>query len=102
MRMFVKRGPSVLHFHECMSVGLLFSIRIVGGGVQLGSFATSATNRPTAPAPGDYDGKFGGIIIGKGNRSIRRKPVTVPLCTPQIPRDLTRLEPGPPRWQASD
>jgi hypothetical protein len=27
--------------------------------------------------------------IGRGNWSIRRKPAPVPLCTPQIPHDLT-------------
>jgi hypothetical protein len=26
--------------------------------------------------------------IGRGNRSTRRKPATVPLCRPQIPHDL--------------
>jgi hypothetical protein len=31
----------------------------------------SATNWPTVPAPGDYeDGEFGGMMIGRGNRSI--------------------------------
>jgi hypothetical protein len=34
-------------------------------------------------APGDYDnGEIGGMI-GKGNRSTRRKPAPVPLCPPQ-------------------
>jgi hypothetical protein len=32
-------------------------------------------------APGDYDnGEIGGMI-GRGNRSIQRKPAPVPLCT---------------------
>jgi hypothetical protein len=61
-----------------------FLIDIVGGGVQLGPLGTAATNRPIVPAPGDYDdGEIGGIMIGKGNRSTRRKPVPVPLCPPQ-------------------
>jgi hypothetical protein len=31
----------------------------------------SATNWAIVPAPGDYgDGEFGGMMIGKGNRSI--------------------------------
>jgi hypothetical protein len=47
-----------------------------GGGVQLGPFGTSATNCPILPAPGDYDdGEFGRTMIGRGNRSTRRKPV---------------------------
>jgi hypothetical protein len=34
-------------------------------------------------APGDYDdGEIGGMI-GRGNRSTRRKPAPVPLCPPQ-------------------
>jgi hypothetical protein len=75
----------------------------MGGGVQLGPLGRSATNWPLVPAPGDYeDGEFGGMMIGGGNRSIRRKPAPVPLCPPQIPYDLTGRERGPPRWEASD
>jgi hypothetical protein len=36
----------------------------------------------------DY-GAVGGMRIGRGNRSTRRKPTPVPLCPPQIPHDLT-------------
>jgi hypothetical protein len=58
----------------------------VGGGVQLGSLGTAATNVPIVPAPGDYDdGEIGGMMIDKGNRSTRRKPAPVPLCSPQTP-----------------
>jgi hypothetical protein len=57
----------------------------VGGGVKLGPPGTAATNRPIVPAPGDYDdGEIGGII-GKGNRSTRRKPAPMQLCPPQTP-----------------
>jgi hypothetical protein len=31
----------------------------------------------------------GGMRIGKGNRSTRRKPAPMPLCSPQIPHDPT-------------
>jgi hypothetical protein len=66
---------------------------IVGAGVQLGPHGTAATNRPIVPAPGDYDdGEIGGMI-GRGNRSTRRKPVPVPLCplqTPHAARTRTR------------
>jgi hypothetical protein len=49
-------------------------IRTVGGGVQLGPLGTPATSWSIVPAPGDYeDGEIGGMI-GKGNRSTRRKP----------------------------
>jgi hypothetical protein len=36
------------------------------------------------PAAVDYDdGEIGGIMIGKGNGSTRKKPAPVPLCSPQ-------------------
>jgi hypothetical protein len=62
-------------------------VGVGGGGVQLCSLGTAATNRPIVPAPGEYDdGEIGGIIIGRGNRSTRRKPAPVTLCPPQTPR----------------
>jgi hypothetical protein len=65
--------------------GVIFLIGIVGGGVQLGPLGTAATNRSIVSAPGDYDdGEIGGMI-GRGNRSTRRKPALVPLCPPQNP-----------------
>jgi hypothetical protein len=46
-------------------------------------------------APGDNDdGRIGGMMIGKGNRSTQRKPAPVPLCPPQTPhaaRTRTRV-----------
>jgi hypothetical protein len=57
----------------------------VGGGVQLGPLGTAATNRPIVPDLGDYDdGEIGGMI-GRRNRSTRRKPAPVPRCPPQTP-----------------
>jgi hypothetical protein len=53
-----------------------------GGGVQLGPLGTAATNRPIVPDPDDYDdGEIGGMI-GRGNRSTRRKATPVPLWPP--------------------
>jgi hypothetical protein len=66
---------------------------MVGGGVQMGPLGTAAINRPTVPAPGDYHREIGGMI-GRGNRSTRRKPAPVPLCPPQTPhaaRTRTRV-----------
>jgi hypothetical protein len=61
-------------------------IRILGGGVQQGPLGTSAIYWPIVPAPGDYDdGEFGGMKIGRGNRSTRRKPAPAPLCPPTWP-----------------
>jgi hypothetical protein len=59
---------------------------------RLGPLATSATEWPIVPAPGDYDdGEVGGMKIGRGNRNTRRKPAPAPLCPPQIPLDQTRV-----------
>jgi hypothetical protein len=42
---------------------------------KLGPLGTSATEWPIVPVPGVYDGgEFGGMKIGRGNRSTRRKP----------------------------
>jgi hypothetical protein len=66
--------------------GYFFFIGIVGSGIHLGPLGTAATIRPIVPAPGDYDdGEIGGMMVGRGNRSTRRKPAAVPLCPPQIP-----------------
>jgi hypothetical protein len=64
---------------------------VVRGGVQLGPIGTAVTNRHIMPAPGDYyDEEIAGMI-GRGNRSTRRKPAPVPLCPPQTPHAaLTR------------
>jgi hypothetical protein len=44
----------------------------------LGPLGTTATNRPIVPAPGNYDdGEIGGMMIGRGNQSIREN---LPQC----------------------
>jgi hypothetical protein len=60
-----------------------------GGGVEsnrhVGHFCL------IVPVKGDCeDGEFGGMKIGRGNRSTRRKLATALLCPPQIPLDQTR------------
>jgi hypothetical protein len=58
----------------------------------------AATDWPIVPAPGDYDyGEFGGMKIGRGNRSTQRKPAQAPHCPPQIPLDQTRDRTRAPR-----
>jgi hypothetical protein len=64
---------------------IFFKIGIVGGGVQLDPLGTAVTNRPIGSAPSVYDDGEIGRMIGRGNRSTRRKPAPVPLCPPQIP-----------------
>jgi hypothetical protein len=73
-----------------------------GGGVQLGPLGTAATSRPIVPAPSDYDdGEIGGMMIGRENRSTRRKSAPVPLCPPQTPhaaRTRTRAAAVGSQW----
>jgi hypothetical protein len=60
--------------------------------VRLSPLGTSATvgllYQPRMLDDHDY-GAVGGMRIGRGNRSTRRKIAPVPLCPPQIPHDLT-------------
>jgi hypothetical protein len=71
--------------------GIFFNSHSGGVESKLGPRGTSATEWPIVPAPGDYDdGEFGGMKIGRGNRSTRKKPAPAPLCPPQIPLDQTR------------
>jgi hypothetical protein len=68
-----------------------FLNRIVKGGVQTGSTWHVGQFWPVLPAPGSCeDGEFGGMKIGRGNQSSRRKPAPAPLCPRQIPHDQTR------------
>jgi hypothetical protein len=58
---------------------------------KLGPLGMSATEWPIVPTPGDYDdGAIGGMKIGRGNRSTRRKPAPEPLYPPQLQLDQTR------------
>jgi hypothetical protein len=55
----------------------------------------ATTNRPIVPALGDFDdGEIGGMMIGKGNRSTRRKPAPVPLCPTQTAHACPDWNPG--------
>jgi hypothetical protein len=66
-----------------------------GVRVQLGPLGTAASNSLLWPAPGVYDdGEIGGMMIGMGNRSTRRKPVPVPLYSPQTPHTCPDANPG--------
>jgi hypothetical protein len=70
---------------------VLFLIRIVGGGVHTVSTRHVGHFWPIVPALGDCeDREFGGMKIGRGNQSTRRKVAPTPNCPPQIPLDQTR------------
>jgi hypothetical protein len=74
---------------KAIHVNFFFNLYSVGWS-QLNPLGTAATNRPIVPAPGDYDdGEFGGMI-GRANRSTRRKPPPVPLCPPQTPHAVRK------------
>jgi hypothetical protein len=56
-------------------------------GVRLSLLGTSATISPMVPAPDDRwgeCGQVGGMRIGRGNRSYRRKPAPVLLSTTNL------------------
>jgi hypothetical protein len=74
-----------------LSVTLFFLFEQWGGD----SNWVHSARRPIVPAPGDYEDKeFFGMMIGRGNRSTRRKPAPVSLYAPQLPTDMTGREPG--------
>jgi hypothetical protein len=74
---------------QLLEMLIIFLIRLVEGGVKFGPLGMSAADWLIVPAPGDYDREFGGINIGRGNRSTRRKPAPAPLCPPKILLDQT-------------
>jgi hypothetical protein len=89
IRQFLNLGAYSIDF------GTIFLNGIVGGGVLLAPLGTAATNRPIVPAPGDYNGgEIGGVMIGRGNQSTRRKPAPLPLCPPQTLHAWPDANPG--------
>jgi hypothetical protein len=66
-------------------IALFIFIFFIVGGVGLSPLGTAATSGLLyKPQMIDEDdcGAIGGINIGRGNRSTRRKPAPVPLCPP--------------------
>jgi hypothetical protein len=87
-------GPPSLLSNDCReatSLGVVF-LFISLGGVRLSPLGTSANVvllYQLRMIDNDDYGAVGGMRIGRGNRSTRRKPAPVLLCPPQIPHDLT-------------
>jgi hypothetical protein len=102
---FHQRLSESAYFAPSLNAYLLYFFFLVSlGGARLSPLGTSATNS-LLYQPRKIDDEcetVGGMRIGRGNRSTQRKPAPVPFCSPQIPRDLTWLEPGPPWWEAGD
>jgi hypothetical protein len=64
---------------------MFFFFNLCGG--TLGTAATTGLlYQPRVIGDGDC-GEIGGMKIGMGHRSARRKPTPEPLCPPQIPHD---------------
>jgi hypothetical protein len=61
-----------------------------GGTKSLGTAATSGLLYKPQMIDEDDGGAIGGMKIGRGNRSTRRKPAPAPLCPPPIPHDQTQ------------
>jgi hypothetical protein len=82
----------LLYMGTVVLIARLFYIIIISG-VRLSPLGTAATtgllNQPQMICGGDY-GEIGGMKVGRGNRSTRRKPAPAPHCPPQIPHDQTR------------
>jgi hypothetical protein len=73
----------------CLFVFCFCFLVFLGGVSPLGTSATvGLLYQPRMIYDDDY-GAVGGMRIGRGNRSTRRKPAPVPLCPPQVPHDLT-------------
>jgi hypothetical protein len=63
----------------------LFFYYYWGGTKSLGTAATSCLLYKPQMIDEDDCGAIGGMKIGRGNRSTRRKPAPAPLCPPQNP-----------------
>jgi hypothetical protein len=65
---------------NCSFQSVFFQLAYWGVESKLGPIGMSAIYWTIVPTPGDYDdGEFGGMKIGRGNRSTRRK--TCPSAT---------------------
>jgi hypothetical protein len=62
----------------------------VGWDSPLDTAATAGVLYQPQMIHGGDCGAIGGVKIGRGNRSTRRKPAAMLLCPPQIPLDQTR------------
>jgi hypothetical protein len=70
---------------------------------KLGPLATSATEWPIVPVPGDYDnGEFGGKKIGRGTEVLGENRPQRHFVHHKSHFARPGFEPGPPRWEASD
>jgi hypothetical protein len=72
--------------NKCNRPKTRFFFFYLSGGTLGTAVTTGLLYQPRMIGEGDC-GEFGGMKIGRGNRSTRRKPAPAPLCPPQIPHD---------------
>jgi hypothetical protein len=70
---------------------IIIIIILWGGTKSLGTAAISGLLYKPQMIDEDDCGAIGGMKIGRGDRSTRRKPALAPLCPSQIPHDQTRV-----------
>jgi hypothetical protein len=78
-------------------IGLFFFFFNLCGGTSGTAATTGLLYHPRMIGDGDC-GEIGGMKIGRGNRSTRRKPSPHHKSHMNTPG----FEPGPPRWEAID
>jgi hypothetical protein len=79
----IRREGAASNQNYICSYSLFFNLC---GGTLSAAATTGLLYQPRMIGDGDC-GEIGGMKIGKGNRSTRRKPAPAPLCPPQIPHD---------------
>jgi hypothetical protein len=79
-----------------------FFLILWGGTESVGTGATIGLLYKPQMIDEDDCGVIGGMKIGMGNRSTRRKPAPAPRCPPQIPHDQTRARIWAAAVEASD
>jgi hypothetical protein len=89
--LLVFQNEIIQSYFQVYDQTLIFFNSHSGGGVHTGSIRHIGHFWAIVFVPGDSEAEeFGGMKIGKRNRSIRRKPALVPIRPPQIPLDQTR------------
>jgi hypothetical protein len=71
--------------HQVVVVVIINGVRLS----PLGTVSTAGLLYQSQMIDDDDCGAIGGMKIGRGNQSTRRKPAPAPLCPPQIPHDQT-------------
>jgi hypothetical protein len=75
-------------------LNIYFKLVIILSGVRLSTLGGTAATTGLLYQPQMIDvgvcEAIGGMRIGKGDQNTRKKPAPVPLCSPQIPHNISR------------